>query len=382
VRSATSPRQASLPGDPREILVTAICPIGDTLFLTPALALLRRRYPEARFTVVVSPRNKDVLSDNPIIDELLIATEPVGLVGQRAFWRGVRATSQTHPDLIVNFSAAGEIVTWLAGLSAPRLGLQYPPLWALFGARFDQAYRKRHAVDHYFKVVEPVAPAPIELEARTPAFGLDAEQRKAARELLRAAGIGPGDMIVTMHTGGDGFNGRKRWAPQRFAAVANGLIEHYNARIVLIGGKVEIPMSRAAAALINGPVQMLAGQTSLKVTGALIEASTLFIGNDSSPLHIAAAVGTPGIGIYGPSNWEQFHPVAPPGYRGRLMHSSLPCSPCFHFIGNAPLPEINLCYTYACLKATEAPAVLEAAAELLENTAPRQATSLSGADTR
>ena len=124
--------------------------------------------------------------------------------------------------------------------------------------------------------------------------------------------------------------------------------------------------SRETAALIRGPVTMLAGETSLKVTGALIEASSLFIGNDSSPLHIAAAVGAPAIGIYGPSDWQEFHPVTPPGYRGRLLHSDLPCSPCFRFIGNDPLWKVNPCYSFACLKAIGANRVLEAAVELLE----------------
>jgi ADP-heptose:LPS heptosyltransferase len=354
-----------LPDDPREILVTAICPIGDTLFLTPALALLRRRYSRARITAVVSPRNKDVLIDNPNVDSLLIATEPVGLVGQQAFWRGVRAISRTSPDLIIHFSVAGQIVARLAGLRAPSLGLQFPEHWWLHGARSDDAYRKRHAVDHYFKVIEPVAPAPQAIEDRLPRFGLSAEDRKKARALLSSAGAGPSDIIVTMHTGGDGFNGRKRWAPRRFAQVANGLVERFNAHIVLIGGTVERPMSEEAASLIQGRVQMLAGKTSLKVTGALIEASAVFIGNDSSPLHIAAAVGAPSVGIYGPSDWQEFHPIAPPGYRGRVMHSDLPCAPCFRFIGNAAPWQANLCYTFACLKEISAPSVLEAATELL-----------------
>ena len=173
-----------------------------------------------------------------------------------------------------------------------------------------------------------------------------------------------------MHVGGDGFNGRKRWAPARFARVANALIERFDARVFLIGGGADIPTSQQAAALIRGPVRVLAGKTSLKVTAALIEASSLFIGNDSSPLHIAAAVGAPSIGIFGPSDWKEFSPVARPGYRGRLLHSDLPCSPCFRFVGNAPLWQVNPCYSFACLKAIDTHHVLDAAVELLDITIP------------
>ena len=79
--------------------------------------------------------------------------------------------------------------------------------------------------------------------------------------------------------------------------------------------------------------------------------SALFIGNDSCPLHIAAAVGTPAVGIFGPSNYEQFRPIGKHTYRQRVVHSNLPCSPCFHFIGNDAPWVPNTCYSFACMKA-------------------------------
>lgn len=365
MRRPTLESRASLPADPREILVTALCPIGDTLFLTPALALLRRRFPCARVTVVVSPKNEGILAGNPDVDDRILAPERGSATEAARFARGVLRVSQERPDLIINFSAAGSIVSTLAGLRGPRLGLQTPPFWALTGAR-DQEYRDRHAIDQYFKVIEPLVDTPLSAEERAPRFYLTPESRREARDLLRIAGARPGDTIITMHVGGDGFNGRKRWAPGRFARVANTLIERFNARIFLIGGGADIPMSEETAARITGPVRLLAGKTSLKVTGALIEASALFIGNDSSPLHIAAAVGAPSIGVFGPSDWTEFKPVGRPGYRGRVVHSDLPCSPCFRFVGAAPLWHINTCYSYACLKAIDAREVIDAAIDLLE----------------
>lgn len=353
--------------EPERILVTALCPIGDTLFLTPALARLRLRYPRAHIVVVVSASNEGALDGNPDVDERILTPargdepEPV------RFAKGVLSVSRTRPDLIVNFSAGGAWVVRLAGLRAPTVGLDMPPLWGLVGA-LDGAYRQRHAVDHYLKAIEAVAPPPLTVEARTPRFYLDGESRRAARELLIANGVKPGDTLVTMHVGGDGFDGRKRWAPERFARVANALITRFDARIVLVGGKADLPMSVTTAALIRGNVRSLVGKTSLKVTGAIIEASTLFIGNDSSPLHIAAAVGAPSVGIYGPSDWNEFHPVGGPRYRGQLLHSDLPCAPCFRFVGNAPLWHVNTCYSQACLKAIDSRRVIEAAVELLGDT--------------
>lgn len=352
--------------EPERILVTALCPIGDTLFLTPALARLRQRFRGARICVVVSAANEGVLMDSPDVDERILFPERGDETEATRFARGVRRLSQEQPDLIVNFSAAGAIVTTLAALHAPRLGLDMPLLWGLMGAR-NETYRRRHAVDHYFKAIEPVVPAPLSAEARAPRFYLTSESRRTARELLVAGGTKPGDTIITMHVGGDGFDGRKRWAPERFARVANYLVERFDAHIVLVGGKADIAMTNATAALIRRNVRSLAGKTSLKVTAALIELSALFIGNDSSPLHIAAAVGAPSVGIYGPSDWTEYHPVGRPGYRGKVLHSDLPCAPCFRFVGNAPLWHVNTCYSYACLKAIDARQVMEAAVDLLQS---------------
>ncbi|HEY7975619.1 MAG TPA: hypothetical protein VID72_09775, partial [Ktedonobacterales bacterium] len=169
--------------EPARILVTALCPIGDTLFLTPALARLRERFAGARISVVVSAANEGILADNPDVDERIVFPDRSEESEATRFARGVRRLGQERPDLIVNFSAAGAIVTTLAGLRAPRLGLEMPRLWGLMGAR-TEAYRHRHAIDHYFKVIEPVAPAPRAAQARAPRFYLTNESRRAARQLL------------------------------------------------------------------------------------------------------------------------------------------------------------------------------------------------------
>jgi len=374
--------------EPQRILVTALCPIGDTLFLTPALAALRRRFPQAQITALLYPSNAGILDGNTDIDGRLLAPErgeaPVALRYLRAVWW----LAHERYDLIVNFSAAGSITTALAALRAPRLGLRMPPFWMLVGNHSPE-YRARHAIDHYFKAIEPLIPIPTDPDERVPRLALAPADRAAARELLRAEGVPSGKRLVTLHVGGDGYNGRKRWAPERFAEVARRLIARFDCHILLVGGKVDLPMSEETARLIGqtpaeaAHVHLLIGRSSLKVTGALIAASALFIGNDSSPMHIAAAMRTPAVGIFGPSDWNEFYPVGGAGYQSRLLHSDLPCSPCFRFVGNDPLWYRNPCYTYACLKAIQPQDVFDAAVELLRGDAVRgddQVTAHGDAD--
>lgn len=347
--------------------------------MTPALAALRRRFPQAQISVLLYPSNAGILDGNPDVDERLLAPErgeaPVVLRYLRAVWR----LAHQRFDLIVNFSAAGSLTTALAGLRGPRLALRMPPFWALIG-NHQREYRDRHAIDHYFKAIEPLVPIPTDPIERIPRFTVTPADRKQARDVLRGEGLAPGQTLVTLHVGGDAFNGRKRWAPERFAEVARQLISHFDCHILLVGSVVDLPMATATADLINNQtpdvsnhVHQLIGRTSLKVSGALIEASALFIGNDSSPMHIAAAMRTPAIGVFGPSDWNEFYPVGGEGYRSRQLHSDLPCSPCFRFIGNAPLWYRNPCYSYACLNAIKPQQVFDAAIELLRGEAPGEA---------
>ena len=354
------------PLDPGNILIGMLLPIGDTLLATPALAAVRRRFPWAKITALVSQSNAGILQDNPNIDALLFVTEPGGEAAWRRFARGLTGIRRNEYDLVINFSPVGSLVLMMAGMYRRSLRVEMPFFWWLVGGH-SNSFRERHAVDHYLHAVAPALDDRITEDQRQPRLYLTAHDRSAGRRLLRDWGLSPANLLVTMHVGGDGFDGRKRWAPQRFADVANKLIERFGAHVLLIGGKTDVELSEQVAALIPHGATMVAGRTSLKETGALIEMSALFIGNDSCPLHIAAAVNTPAVGIFGPSNFEQFHPIGKRNYRQRIVHSTLPCSPCFNFIGNDAPWVPNNCTSAACLQAISPDIVLRAAVDLLQD---------------
>jgi lipopolysaccharide heptosyltransferase II len=358
------------PLDPGQILVAMLLPIGDTLLATPALAALRRRFPLAKITVLASSRNAGILQDNPTFDHLVIVDEQGPRHRMVRVAKRLGQLRQVKYDLILNLSPVSSLALMMAGIYQKSLHVEMPLLWWLIGGHSTR-YRTRHAVDHYLRAIVPILDRSPTDEERRPRVYLTARDRSAARRRLHEWGLSPADLIVTMHVGGEGFNGRKRWAPQRFAEVAQHLVRQFNARIVLIGGSADVPLCDEVAALVPQSVTVAAGKTSLKESAALIELSAVFIGNDSCPLHIAAAVNTPSVGIFGPSNWEQFKPIGKQGYRQRLVHSDLACSPCFHFLGNDAPWVPNTCFTRACLKAISADDVLRATVDLLQD--PRSA---------
>ncbi len=361
VRGASTARR--LTTNPEHILVGLLCPIGDTLFATPALAALRRRYPHARITALVSRRNAGILDGNPAVDARILSDEGRDDGGLLGLARDASTVKRSQYDLMVNFSPAASFISYLARVP-DRVHLTMPRHWWLIGGH-SPAWRSQHAVDHYLDLIRPLLDGDVSEEERRPRIYLTARHRTAARTLLREAGLTPATPLVTMHVGADGFRGRKRWSTARFARVGAALVQRFGMHVLLVGGPDDRELAEEVRAALGSGATNLAGRTSLLETAALIERSTLFVGNDSCPLHLAAAVGTPTVGIFGPSSVEQFRPLGGPRQRQRVVQSSLPCSPCFHFLGTDAPWVPNLCHSYACLKAISPEDVIAAATSLL-----------------
>ena len=355
-----------LPGEPRKILVTLLCPLGDTLLATPALYALRKRFPSAQMVGLTNRSNHGIIEGNPDLDALVV----VNPAGAGLEWGRVARVlyhlRREQFDMIVNFSTLGQVLTSISGGNT-HIDFPLPRYWWLRQTR-EEKFVSGHAIDRYLDVAHQAgAPLPTETSERTPRLYLSGKDRAVARSILRKAGITPHDVVVTMHPGGEGFQRRKQWSTDRFAEVARGLIAQYQAKIVIVGGPTDKSLAEAIAAQLPVAPLDTTGMTTLKQTAALIEASTLFIGNDSCPLHMAGAVGTAAIGIFGPSNIQQFHPVGQPGFRFVAAHSDLPCSPCFHFVGNRPPWQVNLCYSRRCLKSIFPADVIASAQALLQD---------------
>jgi ADP-heptose:LPS heptosyltransferase len=167
------------------------------------------------------------------------------------------------------------------------------------------------------------------------------EEEKRAQSWLDRYEVKPGEMLVGIHPGGEGLWGLKQWGTANFAEVATGLYDYLGARVVLMGGKDDAPLAAEIAARTRAHVINATGQTTLGETAALAKRCALFVGNDSSPLHIAAATGTPVVGIYGPTDPRSYRPWVPEGKEGHdyaIVRSYLPCACRFPLVGGVTLP--------------------------------------------
>lgn len=340
-----------------------LLPIGDTLFTTPSIHALRKRYPDAYITALIYPTNRGILENNPDIDDFLLwptrQTWP-GLAGVlRLFWKLRRA----HYDLTLAFNSYTSWVSVLAGVHR-RIELRLPMLWWLLPWA-GKEWRKTHAVEHYANIVRGLG-IPVE-DARLRMYP-GVEDRQKAKAWLMRYKVAPGEMLIGIHPGGEGLWGRKKWSVEKFAKVADGLSDLLGARIMLMGGKDDAPLAAELASRTHAHIINATGQTTLGETAALASCCSLFIGNDSSPLHIAAASGTPVVGIYGLTDPRSYHPWIPHGIEGAdyaVVRSYLPCACRFPLVGGTTLAGWVRCLMCPALQAITPRQVLNASLELL-----------------
>jgi heptosyltransferase-2 len=130
---------------------------------------------------------------------------------------------------------------------------------------------------------------------------------------------------VVVHAGSGGYSRARRWDPERFAAVADALIDRLSVRVVIVGTAADDGVAVAQA--MRHPALNLQGRTDLSGLAAVLRRCGLFVGADSGVMHLAAAAGAPVVAIFGPSNHRAWAPWAPPE-RVRIVRLGLPCSPC------------------------------------------------------
>ena len=185
----------------------------------------------------------------------------------------------------------------------------------------------------------------------------------------------PGPLIA-IHPGAGWYSRARIWPVENFAAVARGLIESHGAAVIVLGGPDEQESATALKELVDGEadegrVLNLAGRTSIHETAALLEHCDLFLGNDSGPMHIASAVRTPVVAVFGPSNIRAWEPYTPRGEAKRhvIVSRDLPCMPCFYRKHSLGLREG--CGPRPCLTGLVPRRVLEACRAMLDSTPER-----------
>jgi lipopolysaccharide heptosyltransferase II len=329
------------------ILVVRLDEIGDMVMCTPFLRALRRRLPSAHITLVVKPGIRPLFEDCPDVDEVLVFPfhyrEPSLLrawtLPPRTLRFAVRYLWHRQYDLafLPRWDTDYYFATFLAYWSGARRRLGFSEKvtakkrWANCG--FDRLLTDallddplRHETDRPLLLLGAWKPLPLDAlpeAADRQEIWIREEDRAFAEALLLAEGIGPEEMLVGIGPSG-GHSILKQWPLENFTRLGKRLREKYHARLVLFGGPDETALGAELADQIGLGTINLAGRTSLKQSAALMARCRVYVGNDSGPTHVAAAMGTPVVAIFGSSCPHRFHP----GENTTLVWHPLPCSPC------------------------------------------------------
>jgi len=315
--------------DYRHILLIKPSSLGDIVHTMPTCAAIHRAYSKARLTWLVKREWAGLVERIDGVDRVWSVEST--LTGWLSQVPPLRAECF---DLVVDLQGLfrSAAIGWLSG--SPLLvgfanGREGSP-W-FYSRRVPVPQAEMHAVDRYLLVAKAVGA----LESCTPEFRFRIPQtdHDEVDRLLSRSGVTPGTNWVAMNVSARWPT--KRWPAASFAEVADRLQQEGSGAVVMIGGPDERADVAAVRGLMKTPAIDLVGATTVGLLPALLSKVSLLITNDSGPMHIAAAVGTPVVALFGPTSAVR---TGPYGAGHSVLTGNVPCRPCFSRTCHNALP--------------------------------------------
>jgi 3-deoxy-D-manno-octulosonic-acid transferase/heptosyltransferase-1 len=315
------------------ILIIKLSAIGDVVHTLPSLAALRKSSPDAHISWVVEEAASPIIKGNPYIDTLLISRRKAWSdnlkkgkhIGEtlKEIKMFIQALRQRPYDIVIDFNGLlkSAILVWLSG-SQRKIG--YNSFQELSGLFYNEKIFENmniHAVDRYLDFVRYLGLACDNPEFYLPISPADIQ---VVDTMLSDSGIDKDKKFIAISP--MSFAGETRlWYEDRFAALADRIISKLKTDVVFTGNGSGGMIDRIQSMMTNKALN-LEGRTSLLELAHLYRRAELLVTPDSGPMHIAAAVGTPVIALFGPSAYWR---TGPYGAGHTIIRTDLPCSPCF-----------------------------------------------------
>jgi len=309
-----------------KILLTRTDRIGDVVLSTPAIKAVREKYPDAHIAFMVRPYAKDIVESNPYLDEVIVYDKygRHGNILRTVFFALGLRKKKFDLAIMLHPTNRAHLISWLAGIPR-RIG--YDRKCAFFLTEkmpHEKQKGEKHELEYALDMLLAIGVEAKEKELFVP---IKANDAKKVDDIFSESHIGNKVPVVAVNPGASCRS--KRWPPERFAQVCEKLAENEKARIVIVSDKAnESSAERVASFMRHEPVN-LAGETTVGELAALLSRASLFISNDSGPVHIACAVGTPVISIFGrkdaglsPRRW------GPTAEKSATLHKDVGCEVC------------------------------------------------------
>ncbi len=310
---------------PQKIIVRMPNWIGDLVMATPILADLRKAFPKAHITAMCRNPLCELLREDPHIDELFCFSK-VGTLTRRNDRRDIiekLRRGQHDLGILLTHSFSSAWLFW-QGKVRRRLGYKGNGRLCFVTDRLPlpKNLEEQHLVVTYKMLLEPLG---VAVSDTLPKLYLSEKEIDAAKALLRQLGITPGKRLVGINPGAT-YGSAKCWLPERFREVTLRLLENNDDIFVIyFGDQGSASLVKEICQGLPPRVINLAGLTSLRELAALIKLCTVLLTNDSGPMHIAAALGTPLVALFGSTNEVTTGPYK----TGTVIHKHVACSPCY-----------------------------------------------------
>lgn len=318
MRTGSTASSTTCKSGSEEILVLAPNWLGDAVMATPFCAVLRRRFPSARVSLLCRSYVAEVFRRSPAVDALVEYERRAGLRGRISAVRRSRPSRGYDLCFVMPPSFAAALVALASGARC-RVGYRFE------GRRFlmtqslpGSRCRASHLSEAYLALLELVTgvrEASVPFPAVAPPAGWEetVERRVGVRDY---AVLAPGAT----------YGSSKVWPIERFGELASRLAARTGQPLVVVGAAAERSNAARILDLSPAPGVNLAGECSVAELLAVLRGSRVTVGNDSGPVHLAAALGVPTVAIFGPTSVDW---TAPRGSAVRIVRGEAPCAPCF-----------------------------------------------------
>lgn len=326
--------------DIKKILLLRNDRVGDMTLSTPVFKALKKRYPDAKITVLASEKNQDILLNNPYVDEILVYK------GINTFVNEIRIMKfDLAIDLFLTHELKQAFLIYLSGAKY-RLGFKDSGREMFFNVNGPENHHPKKMVEYLLDLAESAGAKTYDC---TPEIFLSGEEKEWARDLLSNKGF-KSSLKIALHPGA--FYQSQRWPAERFGELAEKIIEHCGASVLIFGDKKEEPLLKTIQNAAGDKAQIFCG-VSLREFIALLSCCDLQICNNSGPLHIASALRIPTVSITGPTVIPLWLPW---GNNNVVINKKLSCSPC----------NKATCSGHSCMNLITVSEVMEAVVSQLE----------------
>lgn len=345
------------------ILIVNPFGIGDVLFTTPMIENLKRGHPPLRIGYLCNRRASAVLKDHPHVDQMIVyerddwvrvyrESKPRYL---KLFLDLIHDLRQEHYDLVIDLSMSPQF-GWLMAMAGikRRVGYNFRGrgLWLTDKFPF-QGFESRHVVEYYLDLLRELD---VEVVEKNLQLHITDDDEAWALECLQAWGIRDTAPRVMLVPGGGSSWGpeapAKRWPAEKYAELADLLIEKHKATIILSGDRGDLSICDRVREKMSGEALSICGLSTIKQFGALTRRCDLTITNYGGPLHIAVAAGAKTCSIFGPVDERVYGPY--PRGEHIVVHHEIMCRPCYRRFRKAS------CEHLSCLNQITPAAVLAA----------------------